>query len=263
MLASRAVLVKKMVVPLAQTTCRLVCQPSSLGNWGNTKVAVVFSGSGWWDGTDTHEAAYVIYHLNRNGAKYQIFAPNMQQMHVIDHTRNQPMSGDNRNVMTESARLTRGRIQDITSLEAGSYDAIIFPGGYGITKNLSTFHNDGKDCRLNSDIDRILKSFAEEIKPIGLSCMSTILACRVLPGIEVTMGYESNDNGCWPYYNMTTAIKNMGAKHVMKEPFDAHVDERNKVITTPASMWESDSHSHHIFDGIGQMVKHVLRMSNK
>ncbi|XP_007907411.1 ES1 protein, mitochondrial [Callorhinchus milii] len=264
MLASRALLAKNVAAVLtSQPSCSFF-QSSDVGNWGNANVAVVFSGSGCWDGTDTNEAAYVMYHLSRNGAKFQMFAPNMQQMQVIDHSRNQPSSGENRNVMIESARLARGKIQDLSRLEAGNFDAIIFPGGYGITKNLSTFNNDGKDCRVNSDVERILKDFHRKNKPIGLSCTSPILACRAIPGIEVTMGQEREESGRWgrwPYYSMTNAVKTMGAKHVMKEPFEAHVDEKNKVISTPAFMWETESHYHYIFDGIGQMVKHVLRMT--
>ncbi|XP_005995297.1 ES1 protein, mitochondrial [Latimeria chalumnae] len=266
MLASRALLFKNAAASLKRQPACLFHQSSDWGNWGNTNVAVVFSGSGWWDGTDTHEAAYTLFHLSRNGAKFQMYAPNQQQMHVIDHTRNQPMSGENRNVMIESSRLARGKIQDLSRLDVNQFDAVIFPGGFGITKNLSTYNSDGKDCKVNNDIEKILKEFHHARKPIGLSCTSPILACRVLPGIEVTMGHErdeSNRWGRWPYYNMTQAVKNMGAKHIVKEPYEAHVDEKNRVITTPTFMWETDYHYHYIFDGIGNMVKHVLRMSGK
>ncbi len=37
-----------------------------------------------------------MYHLSRNGARFQIFAPNQQQMHVMDHMKMQPSSSDNR-----------------------------------------------------------------------------------------------------------------------------------------------------------------------
>lgn len=42
--------------------------------------------------------------------------------------------------MIESARFSHGQgkmqMQDLSSLDASSFDAVIFPGGYGITKNL-------------------------------------------------------------------------------------------------------------------------------
>ncbi|KAI2662024.1 ES1 protein, mitochondrial [Labeo rohita] len=219
------------------------------------KQAAVFSGCGWWDGTDIHEAAYTMYHLSRNGARFQIFAPNQQQMHVMDHMRMQPSSSDNRNMMMESARFSHGQgmmqMNDLSKLDVNSFDAVIFPGGHGIVKNLSTFSKDGKDCKLNNDVERIMKDFHRARKPIGLSSMAPLLACRVLPNLEVTMGYERDESsrwGRWPNTNMVQA---------------AYVDEKNKVISTPTFMWETDYHYHYIFDGIGNMVKHVMRMTAK
>lgn len=37
-----------------------------------------------------------MYHLSRNGARFQMFAPNQQQMNVMDHMRKQQASADNR-----------------------------------------------------------------------------------------------------------------------------------------------------------------------
>lgn len=45
--------------------------------------------------------------------------------------------------------------------------------------------------------------------------------------------------------------------------YEAYVDEKNKVVSTPSFMWETEYHYHYIFDGIGNMVKHVMRMSTK
>lgn len=42
---------------------------------------------------------------------------------------------------------------------------------------------------------------------------------------------------------------------------EAHVDTKNKVVTTPAFMCETELH--HIFDGIGAMVKNVLKLTGK
>ncbi|KAG5281475.1 hypothetical protein AALO_G00072650 [Alosa alosa] len=229
-----------------------------------------------------------MYHLSRNGARFQIFAPNQQQMHVMDHMKKQPSSGENRNMMMESARFSHGQgmmqIQDLSRLDVNTFDAVIFPGGHGIVKNLSTFNKEGKDCKLHNDVERVLKEFHKNRKPIGLSSMAPLLACRVLPSLEVTMGYERDESsrwGNWPNTNMVQAVKSMGARHNVREPYisfsgavtcpvflnrlphEAYVDEKNRVISTPTFMWETDYHYHYIFDGIGNMVKHVMRMSAK
>ncbi|XP_066570313.1 ES1 protein, mitochondrial [Amia ocellicauda] len=269
MLGSRALLAKQVAAVLTRQPACLAHQ-GDWGNWGNTNIAVVFSGCGWWDGTDVHEATYTMYHLSRNGARFQIFAPNQQQMHVMDHMKMQPMSGDNRNMMVESARFCHGdgkmQMHDLAKLDVNSFDAIIFPGGHGITKNLSTFHNDGKDCKINHEVERVLKEFHRNRKPIGLSSMAPMLACRVLPSLEVTMGHERDESsrwGRWPQTSMVQAVKSMGARHSPREPYEVYVDEKNRVITTPTFMWETDYHYHYIFDGIGNMVKHVMRMCAK
>ncbi|XP_054628894.1 ES1 protein, mitochondrial [Dunckerocampus dactyliophorus] len=268
MLASRALLSKQTLAVLAQQPAAFV-HHGTQGTWGNTNVAVVFSGCGWWDGTDVHEGVYTMYHLSRNGARFQMFAPNQQQTEVMDHMKKQASSGD-RNTMVESARFSHNQgmmqMHDLSKLDVNTFDAVIFPGGHGVIKNLSSFMKDGKDCKLHGDVERVLKEFHRSRKPIGLSSMAPVLACRVLPSLEVTMGYEREDTsrwGKWPHTNMVQVVKSMGARHNVREPYEAHVDEKNKVVSTPSFMWETDFHYHYIFDGIGNMVKHVMRMSSK
>ncbi|XP_037113645.1 ES1 protein, mitochondrial [Syngnathus acus] len=269
MLASRAILCKQTLAVLGQQPAAFV-HHGNQGHWGNANVAVVFSGCGWLDGTDVHEGAYTMYHLSRNGARFQMFAPNQRQTHVMDHVKKQPASGENRNVMVESARFSHNegmmQMHDLSKLDVDAFDAIIFPGGHGIIKNLSSFVKDGKDCKLHQDVERVLKDFHRSQKPIGLSSTAPVLACRVLPSLEVTMGYEHDDKslwGKWPHTNMVQAVKSMGARHTVREPYEVHVDEKNKVVSTPSFMWETELHYHYIFDGIGNMVKHVMRMSSK
>jgi len=100
------------------------------------RVALVLSGCGVYDGTELHEASAVLVHLSRGGAEVQIFAPDIPQMHVVDHTKGQPSESETRNVLTESARIARGKITDLARLSAANHDAAIFPGGFGAAKNL-------------------------------------------------------------------------------------------------------------------------------
>lgn len=225
------------------------------------RVALVLSGCGVYDGTELHEASAVLVHLSRGGAEVQIFAPDVRQMHVIDHTKGQPSESETRNVLTESARIARGKITDLAQLSAANHDAAIFPGGFGAAKNLSTFATDGKDCKVNKDVERVLKDFHKAGKPIGLCCIAPVLAAKVLRGVEVTVGHEQEEGGKWPYAGTAEAIKAMGAKHCVKEVTEAHVDPKNKVVTTPAFMCETALHLIH--DGIGAMVTKVLELARK
>uniref|UniRef100_A0A8C0X095 ES1 protein, mitochondrial n=1 Tax=Castor canadensis TaxID=51338 RepID=A0A8C0X095_CASCN len=224
------------------------------------RVALVLSGCGVYDGTEIHEASAILVHLSRGGAEVQIFAPDVPQMHVIDHTKGQPSENESRNVLAESARIARGKITDLAQLSATNHDAAIFPGGFGAAKNLSTFAVDGKDCKVNKDVERVLREFHGAGKPIGLCCIAPVLAARVLRDIEVTVGHEQEEGGRWPYAGTTEAIKALGAKHCVQGVTEAHV-QKNKVVTTPAFMCETSLH--HIHDGIGAMVKKVLELTGK
>ncbi|XP_044775256.1 glutamine amidotransferase-like class 1 domain-containing protein 3A, mitochondrial isoform X2 [Neomonachus schauinslandi] len=194
------------------------------------RVALVLSGCGVYDGTELHEASAVLVHLSRGGAEVQIFAPDIPQMHVVDHAKGQPSESETRNVLTESARIARGKITDLARLSAANHDAAIFPGGFGAAKNF-------------------------------LCCIAPVLAARVLRGVEVTVGHEQEEGGKWPYAGTAEAIKALGAKHCAKGVTEAHVDQKNKVVTTPAFMCETELH--HIHDGIGAMVKKVLELCGK
>lgn len=52
-----------------------------------------------------------------------------------------------------------------------------------------------------------------------------------------------------------------GAVFSLTATHEAHVDQKNKVVTTPAFMCETALH--HIHDGIGAMVKKVLELTGK
>lgn len=223
----------------------------------NAKVAVVLSGCGVYDGSEIHEASATLVHLSRSAADVGIFAPDIEQMHVVNHTRGEPME-PNRNVLVESARIARGKIDALSTLKASGFDAVIFPGGFGAAKNLSTFAVDGIEMKVNPEVERVLKEFHEAKKPIGLCCIAPVLAARVIPGCEVTVGSDQEEGGKWPYAGTAGAIGTIGSTHVKKDVTECHVDSSNKIVTTPAYMCETALYQ--IFDGIGVMVKEVLRL---
>ncbi|KAM3934333.1 glutamine amidotransferase-like class 1 domain-containing protein 3, mitochondrial [Leptodactylus fuscus] len=224
------------------------------------KVAVVLSGCGVYDGTEIHEASAILVHLSRAGAEVKMFAPDIPQMHVIDHSKGEA-SQESRNVLVESARIARGDITALSQLKAQDHDAVIFPGGFGAAKNLSSFAVDGESCCVHDDVQRVLKDFSTAKKPIGLCCIAPVLAAKVIPGVEVTVGQEEEQGGKWPYAGTAKAIQALGAKHCAKEVHEIHVDRTCKVVTTPAFMGHVPLHK--IFDGIGAMVSAVVKLTGK
>lgn len=69
----------------------------------------------------------------------------------------------------------------------------ILAGGFGAAKNLCTWAVQGKDCSVNDQVKAALQAFHGEGKPIGLCCISPVLAAKVFPGCEVTVGIEKDE----------------------------------------------------------------------
>ncbi|XP_035266539.1 glutamine amidotransferase-like class 1 domain-containing protein 3, mitochondrial [Anguilla rostrata] len=220
-------------------------------------VAVVLAGCGVYDGTEVHEASAVLVHLSRAGAKVQMFAPNVDQMHVVNHIVGKPTE-EKRNVLQESARIARGDIMDLSKLDVSAYDALIIPGGFGVAKNLSTWATQGKDCSVQPEVEKAIKSFHKAGKPIGLCCIAPVLAAKTLPGCEITVGHDCKCEK-WPYAQTACTMKEMGCKHVNKNVGESHVDVKNKLVTTSAFMCNAPIHE--VFDGVGVMVTGVLKLA--
>ncbi|MEA2106357.1 MAG: isoprenoid biosynthesis glyoxalase ElbB [Bacteroidota bacterium] len=212
------------------------------------KIAVVLAGNGVFDGSEIHEATLTLYSIVKNGASYEIFAPNIDQHHVINHLTGDEMK-EKRNVLTEAARIARGKINDLKNFKADDFDAIIFPGGFGVAKNLCTFAFDGTNCKVNLDVEKAIRSMHERKKPIGALCISPVLIAKVLGDIEVTIGQDKDT---------AKAINEMGAKHKDTTHGEIIIDEKNKIVTTPCYML--DANIGQIGDGANNVVKKIVEM---
>lgn len=148
------------------------------------RVAVVFSGCGVFDGTEIHEAAACLAALTRNGATPIGFAPEVQQAHVVNHlTGSVDGSGSVRCVRAESARITRGAgVRPLSELRGADPEvaALVFPGGFGVAKNLCDFaFNGGDKMTVNPDVVRVIEEFLAARKPMAFCCIAPILAAKV------------------------------------------------------------------------------------
>jgi len=216
------------------------------------KVAVILSGSGVHDGSEIHEAVSILIHLSRSGVDAKCFAPDKKQADVINHVKGTAQE-ETRNVLVESARIARGKIKPLSQLKAEEYSAIIFPGGYGAAKNLCTFAKDGENCSVDPEVERVLKEFHESKKPIGLCCVSPVIAAKVLSNVKITLGNEDKD--------INSAMERMGAKPQPAGVTDVVLDETNNIVSTPAYMCTAPIHK--VYEGIGKLVDTVLGLTKK
>src|SRR5690606_29163524 len=99
------------------------------------KIAVVLSGCGHQDGAEITEAISALIAIGQNGADYEIFAPN-KEFKVTNPLTGEATS-DQRNILEESGRIARGHIKDLSQLNEKSFDALVFPGGFGAALHLS------------------------------------------------------------------------------------------------------------------------------
>jgi len=212
------------------------------------KFAVVLSGSGVFDGSEIHEATLSLYAIANNGGSYEIFAPDINQHHVINHLSGEEMN-EQRNVLVESARIARGKIRPLNEFDAQEFDAILFPGGFGAAKNLSDWAFKGPDGSVIPEVTRAIRSMADLGKPIGALCISPVLIAKTLHGAELTIGSDPET---------ANAVEKAGAKHFQTTHGEVVIDEKYNIATTPCYML--DANILQIGAGADNIVKAMLKM---
>jgi enhancing lycopene biosynthesis protein 2 len=216
------------------------------------KVAVILSGCGVYDGAEIYESVITLLRLDQRGAQVQCFAPNIAQLHVINHLTGEEMP-ESRNVLVESARIARGEVKDIREADAEEFDALIVPGGFGAAKNLSNFAIEGTGCTVQPEVLALTEAFAEAGKPVGLICISPALAAKIYgPGVTCTIGNDTET---------AAALNKMGATHKECAVSDIVEDKARKLVTTPAYMLaQSISEA---ASGINKLVDRVLELTHE
>ncbi len=215
------------------------------------KVAVLLSGCGVFDGCEVNEAVLTLLSIATQGASYQCFAPDIDQMHVIDHLTGGVVETERRNVLVESARIARGEVLATTALTIDDYDALIIPGGFGAAKNLCDFAVNGADCELSELVKPFISQFKQADKPVGFICISPVMIPKIYQqGVMGTIGTDEET---------ATAFDAMGGQHQQANVDNIVVDVKNKVVSTPAYMLASSIIEAHT--GIEKLVKKVLEIA--
>lgn len=216
----------------------------------NKKVAVVLSGCGVFDGAEIYESTLTLLRLDQKQASVTCFAPDIEQMHVIDHRTGETMA-ESRNVLTEASRINRGSVHPMSEANADDFDAIIVPGGFGVAKNLSDFAVEGAECSVLPEFAELLQSFRDQKKPIGMICIAPALLPKILgSGVSCTIGHDAATAG---------QIDHMGGVHISCDVDNVVIDHEHKVVSTPAYM-EAQRISQ-AAEGIFKLVDKVLAMA--
>ena len=119
-------------------------------------IGVLLSGCGVFDGSEIHEATLTLYFLHRAGAQAVCIAPDAMQKHVIDHQTSEVIDQEGRNILVESARISRGNMMDLDNVSVQELDGLILPGGFGAAKNLIDYAMKGLDCSILPGVKQLI-----------------------------------------------------------------------------------------------------------
>ena len=218
---------------------------------GKKKIGVLLSGCGVFDGTEIHESVLTLLYIDQAGAEAVCFAPDIDQAHVINHL-TEKKENQTRNVLVESARIARGQIKNIKNVDLAALDAVILPGGFGAAKNLSEFVFKGPKGDVNKDVAILLEKVIEAKKPLGALCIAPVTVGMALKDKvpQLTIGSEKG---------VIDALSSIGVKHTLCKVDGIVVDEKNKIVTSPAYMLGPGIAD--VAKGIKKLVEKVIQMT--
>lgn len=214
------------------------------------KIAVVLSGAGFLDGSEITEAIAALMALDKENAQAIAFASD-REVSAINHKTQTPETHP-RNSLVESARIARGQVRSLSELQESEFEALVLPGGYGAALHLCTWAQKGAQCEVLPDLKKAIIDFHAASKPIGAICIAPVILARVLGSHQVcvTIG---ND------VETAQEIEKTGAIHEQCDVEEYVSDRLNKVLTTPAYMYDTTPYK--VFVGVSKMIKELVEMA--
>lgn len=218
-----------------------------------TRVGFILSGCGFMDGSEIHESVVAMLALEEAGAKLRMLAPSIPQTKVTDHLTGKE-TDQKRQVLTESARIARGKVEELGTVTPDDFDAIVMPGGFGAALNLCNFATEGENMTVNKELERLLLGMHEAKKPIGAICIAPVILAKLFgsQNARITIGTDQET---------ADKLKQLGADHMLCKVHNCVVDEKNLLVTTPAYMLAESVKDIHA--GIRKLVDEVIRLAKK
>ena len=214
------------------------------------KVALVLSGCGYLDGSEIHETVLCLLSLAKAGHQYHCFAPDKEQIKVVNHLSRKEIKMEKRNALIEAARVARGEVAPLESLQEKDFAAILMPGGMGAILTLCNFAEKGIECTVDPLLKTVLLKFYQAKKPIGATCISPLVVAQALRGVasvEMTLGTDEH------YRDI---LNQMGMKGKLAKVNECISDAKHLVYTTPCYMEQRDLVGMH--QGIEMLVQHMF-----
>jgi enhancing lycopene biosynthesis protein 2 len=214
------------------------------------KFAVILSGCGQHDGSETHEVITTLLSIEQEGIEWYGFAPDRPQSRVINHITNEEEPQESRSILKESARLVRGRIKPLNEINMNEFDAIVFPGGFGAATNWCNWLTHGTDFSIEEDIRELVSQARTHHKPLGFICIAPVMIPKLCPDATLTIGNDEQ---------IAEKIEEMGGTHVTCSAENIVIDQEHKIVTTPANMLAQNLVELH--QGIHKLIKALATLA--
>jgi enhancing lycopene biosynthesis protein 2 len=213
-------------------------------------IGVLLCGAGFLDGSEIQESVLALLALDQRGVRVRIFAPRLP-FDEIDH-----LSGDGtgrtRDVLAEAARIGRGVVEDIATVNGTDVDGWVIPGGFGVAKSLCDFASKGDRATAHKDVARVVREALAAQLPVGACCIAPALLAVITKGsgrkLKLTIGDD---------VKTADAITSLGAHHHVCAVDEICVDGDHRVVTAPAFMF-GDARISDVAKGIDKMVAQVV-----
>ena len=195
-----------------------------------------------YDGAEIHEAVMTLLSIEEIGAQAICIAVDKDQYHVVNHTNGEEMN-ESRNMLVEAARIARGDIHNINSIDPVDIDALVIPGGFGSAKNLTNWAFNGPDGDILPEVKLLLINMMNVGKPIAALCVSPVVLAKALEGSDIkptlTIGTDKEES---PYdiAGFTGGLEKTGMATEMKSVREISVDRENKIVTAPCYMMDAN-----------------------
>ena len=205
-------------------------------------IGVLLSGCGVYDGAEIQETVLTLLAIEELGAQAICISIDENQHHVINHMTGEEMH-ESRNMMIEAARISRGVIREISSIQPSEIDALVIPGGFGSAKNFSNWAFEGPSGNIHPKVKLLLVNLINIGKPIAALCVSPILVAKALQdsGIKanLTIGTD-NEKSPYDIKAFNSGIESVGAITEMKSIREIQIDKENKIVTAPCYMMDAN-----------------------
>ncbi len=204
-------------------------------------IGVLLSGCGVYDGSEIHEAVFTLLAIEMNGGNSICIAPDSLQHHVINHISGEEMN-ESRNVMVEAARIARGNINNLSTVQVEDLDALVIPGGFGAAKNLTNWAIQGAEGFIYPDVKRLIVDMHAAGKPLVGLCMGPTVIAKAFENsgvsIQLTVG-TIKEQSPYDISALSAGMEQLGALVEMCSVREIAVDIPHRVITAPCYMMDA------------------------